>query len=343
MKATQKDFAAIAPRAATNARVFLFCGSDEAGAHAAAAQMTAVLPDPGERIELSGADLRRDPVLLGDEARSLSLFGGARHIVVRTAGDEAFDAVENLLSDEALCCPVLIIATNATEKSRLAKLLAPRSDALVAVFYPPDLASATEAVRRMAGAAGLRCDGDLAQRIARASGLDARLAGSEVTKLALYLDASAERPRNVEPAALDAIGAATEEDGFAPLINAILNGRTARLPGELRRMRELALNPVGLLMAFERRVAQLVGLTGKQANHGTIKHLLEAEKVARRVFWKDEGDLSKQLQLWSGRRLERLGERLIALHQALLADSRNAELMLAQDLAEIARAAGRRE
>ncbi len=347
MKATQKDFASVAPRAAAQARIFLFCGPDEAGVHDGAQRLTALLADPGERIELSGADIRRDPVRLGDEARSLSLFGEARHILVRAQGDEVCDAVENLLAGDITPCPVLIVATNATDKSRTAKLLAPRSDALVAMFYPPDLNTASEAVRQMADAAGLRIGGDLAERIARATSLDSRLAQSEVTKLALFLDASPERPRSADAGALDAIGARTEEDGFAPLVNTVLGGETARLPSELRRMRELGLNPVGLLLAFERRVAQLSVLSGKLGSgklgaRGDIRSLLEAEKAARRVFWKDERDLGNQLKLWRGRRLERLGERLMALHRALLGNNHGAELLLAQGLAEITRAAVRR-
>ena len=70
MKATQRDFAAVAVRAAAEARIFFFCGPDEAGAHDGAAKVHALLAAPGERVELSGADLRRDPVRLGDEARS---------------------------------------------------------------------------------------------------------------------------------------------------------------------------------------------------------------------------------------------------------------------------------
>ena len=66
MKATQKDFATIAPRAAREARVFFLCGQDEAGIQDGAARIAALLDDPGERIEFAGADLRRDPVLLGD-------------------------------------------------------------------------------------------------------------------------------------------------------------------------------------------------------------------------------------------------------------------------------------
>lgn len=102
MKATQRDFAGAAQRAARQCRVFFFCGPDEAGASAAADRIVELLDDPGERVELAGAALRKDPVLLGDEARSSSLFGGARHIYVRATGDEAHDAVANLVQAPAM-------------------------------------------------------------------------------------------------------------------------------------------------------------------------------------------------------------------------------------------------
>ncbi|MDP3906628.1 DNA polymerase III subunit delta [Novosphingobium sp.] len=342
MKATQKDFKGQAPRFAREAGVFFFCGPDEAGVQDAATQIAALLPDAGERVELSGADLRRDPVRLGDEARSTSLFGDKRHIWVRANGDEAHDAVETLLSGTAEACPVLIVATSATDKSRTAKLLANRPDALVAMFYPPDLRTLTASVRDLADAAGVRLGGDLAERIARASALDLRLAQSEVTKLALYLDASPQAPRNADLAALEAIVARTEEDGLMPIVNAVLGGEVAKLPHELRRMRELGLNPVGVLLAVERRAAQLAGLAAKAGPRGDIGELIKAEVASRRIFWKDERDIGAQLRRWRGPRLARLVEKLIGLHRALLVNSQQAELLLAQGLAEIARAAAKR-
>ncbi len=339
MKATQKDFKGLAARAAKDARVFFFCGPDEAGANDAAHHIASLLTDPGERVELSGADLKRDPVRLGDEARSTSLFGESRHIWVRASGDEAHDAVYTLIEGEVEGCPVLIVATGASDKSRTAKLLANRADALVAMFYPPDLRSVTDAVRQMAGPAGLRLSGDLAERIARAAALDTRLAQSEVTKLALYLDASPEAPRTADHEALEAIGAKTEDDGFTQLVNAVLAGDTAKLPQELHRMRELGLNPVGLLLAFERRAAQLAQLAARMGPRGNVRQFIEAESNARRVFWKDSRDLIEQLTRWRGRKLARLTARLVELHRALLGNSQNAELLLSQGLAEIARAA----
>ena len=339
MKATQRDFASLAPRAAAEARVFYFCGPDDAGIHAAAARITALLPDAGERIELSGAELKKDPVRLGDEARSTSLFGGARHVLVRCQGDEAHDAVANLVEGDVEACPVLIVASGATDKSRIAKLLANRADALVAMFYPPDLRAVTGAVRAMADAAGLRMGADLAERIARGAGLDTRLAQSEVTKLALYLDAGPERPCTAEAADLAQVGAQAEDDGFAPLVDAVLGGDTRSLPGELRRMRELGLNPVGLLLAFERRAAQLAALAAKLDPGADLPALIEAEVRARRIFFRDKAALSAQLRLWRGKRLNRLVETRVGLHQSLMANSQHGELLLAQGLAQIAAAA----
>ena len=199
MKAKNSDFARGLPQGALGAGIFFFCGPDEAGASAAANRVAAALPDPGERVELAGSDLRRDPALLGDEARSTSLFGGARHIWVRASGDDAHDAIQFLIetadAGAGIAAPVIVVATSATDKSRTAKLLEKRGDALVAMFHPPDLGSVASAVRAMADAAGLRLGGDLAERIARGAGLDVRLAQSEVTKLALYCDAYPQAPR----------------------------------------------------------------------------------------------------------------------------------------------------
>lgn len=332
MKATGKDFASTAPRAVREARVFYFCG-DEASAGDAAARIIDLLPDPGERIEMAGADLRRDPVRLGDEARSASLFGGARHIWVRAQGDDVHDAVDILVGGDAEPCPVLILASGATDKSRTAKLLAARPDALVAMFYPPDLGSVAQSVRTMGNALGLNMARDVAERIARAAGLDTRIARSEVEKLALYLDAAPESPRPVSQGDLDAVGAQTEGDDFAPVVDAVLGGRRAEIAGEIRRMREQGINPVGLLLAFERRVAQLAALSAKLKPGTDPADLLRRE----RVFWKDIPAVSTQLRHWRGGRLERLANRLVELHQQLLTNSQDAELLLAQGLVAIAR------
>ena len=347
MKATQKDFGAgRIPQSARNCGVFFLCGPDEAGASAAARSIISNFADAGEAVEMAGSDLRKDPVRLGDEARSSSLFGDQRHIIVRANGDEAHDAVKTLLlgvdAGEPEAFPVVIVATSATDKSRTAKLLEKRDDALVAMFWPPDLSSVTASVRTMADAAGLQLNGDIAERVARSAGLDVRLAQSEVEKLALYLGADPASPKTADIEALEAIGAKTEDDGFMPLVNAVLSGEVGKLPAELKRMHELSINPVGLLLAMERRAAQLAQLSAKIGPRGDIGAVIQSEKRARRIFWKDERDLSVQIRRWRGKKLERLLSKLTGLHRALLSNSQSAELLLSQGLTEIARAAAAR-
>jgi len=295
VKATQRDFGRIAESAARKARFFFFCGPDEAGVQDAIDRIASLLPDPGERTDFSGSELKRDPVRLGDEARSISLFGGARHIVVRASGDEVAEAAEILVAGTAPACPVLIAAPGATEKSRTARLFAERDDALMAVFWPPDARSVAATVRELADRAGLRIDAALAEQIARAVNLDTRIAAAEIAKLAIYLDATPQSPRTADAAAFAAIGASTQEDGMMSVVNVVLGGEASRIGAELDRLRQHGLNPVAVLLAFERRIAQLAGLSAKLAHGGDVRTLIEAEKAARRIIWKDERDLVKQL------------------------------------------------
>lgn len=346
MKAKGQDFARGLPKSVTQASIFFFCGPDEAGASAAANKIVEAMPDAGERVELSGGDLKRDPAMLGDEARTSSLFGDKRHIFVRASGDEAHDALHALIetgdAGAGDAAPVLVVATSATDKSRTAKLLEKRADALVAMFYPPDLSSVAVSVRAMADAAGLRLGGDLAERIARAAGLDVRLAQSEVDKLALYLDASLQSPKTATNDDYGEIGAATEEDGFGPVVGAVLGGELAKLPAELKRMRELGLNPVGLLLAIERRAALLVQIAARVGPRGSIDNLDRGEKARLGIFFKEEREIRSQLTRWNRVKLDRLIPRLVALHQSLLANSQTAGMLLAHDLTEIARFAAKR-
>ena len=95
----------------------------------------------------------------------------------------------------------------------------------------------------------------------------------------------------------------------------------------------------GVLLAFERRAAQLAQLAGRFGARGNLETFVEGERRAGRIFFRDAGDLKAQLSVWRGRRLDRLVRRLAAIHRAVLANSAAAEILLAQELSEIARRA----
>ncbi len=340
MKATAKTYAATADRALRKLRVFYFCGADEAGAADAANHVTTRL-GRAEIVEITGQELKRDPARLTDEVRSTSLFGDTRIIRVTMSGDEAIDAIAGLIADTVPGWPVLVVATGASDKSRVAKMLADRDDALVAVFYPPDARAVADVVRTSGDALGVQFNAGLAQTVALAAGLDTRIARSELEKLALYLDASPESPKTATAQDLAAIGAVTIEDGMAPLVNAALGGSTDRLKREMARLACGDINPVGLLLAVERRAVQLAQLATRLGPGGNVNAFLEQEAQAKRIFFKDKPDLVTQLQKWRGARLERLLTRLAILHRTMLNDNHGASLRLQQALAEITRVAAR--
>ena len=107
-------------------------------------------------------------------------------------------------------------------------------------------------------------------------------------------------------------------------------------------MNELGMSPVGLLLALERRAAQLAQISARLGPRGSLDDLHRGEKAQFGIFWKEEREIRQQLASWHRKKLDRLIPRLIGLHQSLLANSQAAELLLAQDLAEIARFAAKR-
>ena len=91
-------------------RLLLLHGPDESGSRGLLRLIVDALGPEAERIDLTGADLRSDPARLGDEAASISLFGGARYILVTAAGDECLAAVEALLEAPQAGNPVILLA-----------------------------------------------------------------------------------------------------------------------------------------------------------------------------------------------------------------------------------------
>lgn len=343
MKATQANFATVAQRASGTCRVWFFCGPDEAGADFAAARVIADMADAGERIDISGADLKADTARLVDEARSTSLFGGSRHILARVNGEEAHDALRAFLDMVDIgemdgACPVLVVATSATDKSRSAKLLIDRGDSLVAIFHSPDIKDVRGMINTMLASAGIKATGELADRLAHASTMDLRIARAEVDKLALYLDASPQTPKTATMEAFEQICARTADDDLPPIVNTVLGGDVKNLASELRRIREQGINPVTIALALERRAAQLAGLAARLTPREDLPRFLERQHV----FFRDRRPIEDQLRRWPAHKLDRLVGRLTELHRALLGNSQGADLMLAQSLAQITRVAASR-
>ena len=91
MKANRSQIERALARPA-DTRLFLLHGPDESGSRGLARALAAAMGADAERIDLTGAELKADPARLADEAAAISMFGGARWILVEQAGDDCVAA-----------------------------------------------------------------------------------------------------------------------------------------------------------------------------------------------------------------------------------------------------------
>ena len=143
-------------QAPAETRFFLFHGQDEAGSRALAKAIGAAWGEEAERIDLSAAELKADPARLADEAASISMFGGARWILVEPADDGCVAAVEALLDVPAAGNPVALVAGALKPASALLKLALAAPEAVAFASYVPDAREADKLTQEMARELGLR-------------------------------------------------------------------------------------------------------------------------------------------------------------------------------------------
>lgn len=292
MKANANQIRAAIDAASLNVRLYLLHGPDEAAAREIAARLARALGPEAERVDIETGQLKGDPGRLADEAASLSLFGGARHIRVNGAGEECVEAATLLLKAERAGNPVVMIAPSLKSSAKLVKLALGDPAAMSFACYLPDGGDAEKLATAIAREHGLRMVGGTPARLAAASGSDRAVMTRELEKLALYLDAAPERPRELDDAALDAIGADLGDAELARAIEAAIEGSGERLGHELTRLTAAGTSPIPLLRQLVRRLMTLAELRAE------IDGGSNAAAVLDRVFFRDRAATARALRNW---------------------------------------------
>jgi DNA polymerase-3 subunit delta len=320
-------------------RFFLLYGPDESGSLSLVKAAAAGAGAGAERVELTGAELRADPARLADEAASISLFGGARYIVVQPAGDECLAAVEALLQAPAAGNPVLLIAGALKATSRLLKLALAEPAALALASYAPEGQEAERLVTEMARAEGLTARPDVARRLADACAGNRAVLALELQKLALYLDAAPDRPRPLDHEAIDAVGAAAEEGDLSRLVDSVGNGNAAMLQAELLRLASEGIVGIPLIRAVLRRMSLLSRLRA-QVERGSSPDAVMASQ-GKSLFWKEKASVSQQLSRWRSDALARSVSRLLEAERQVKASGGLGPTAVDEELFAICRQAAR--
>lgn len=337
MKATRPQIEKALKSPPAELRFFLLYGPDEAGSRALMKSLQA--GDDAERIELSGADLKGDPARLADEAASISLFGGARYVIVEPAGDEILAAVEALLEAPRAGNPVVVVAGALKPTSKLLKLALAERAALAFASYPPEARDLPRIVQELAREQGLTVHPTLARRIADAAGGNRAIIAQELAKYALYAEATPGRPTTLDEAVVDAVGVGLDEGDLSRLVDSVTGGNPALLKTELLRLASEGIEGVPLIRAVLRRMSLLAKLRAEVDGGAPMAAVMASSGKA--IFWKEKDVVAAQVTRWPSELIAKSMGRLLDAELQVKASGGLGPLAVDEELFAICRQAAR--
>lgn len=338
MKAAKGSIGRTLDQPPAHFRFYLFHGPDEGQSRALGERLVKALA--ASRMVLSSAALRSDPALLADEACAMNLFGGARVVWVEPAGEEIATALEGLLEAPGSESPAIAIAGALRKTSALLKLAEAHPQVLAHASYLPEGQNAERMVAEVGRTFGLNVPAAVAARIADACGSDQAIAARELEKLALYVGASPETPKELDHAALDAVGAAMPEGNFLALADLALAGDIRALVHELAGGTSSGSEAIPVVRSLQRRLLTLAPARAR-VDRGESPSAVMAS-FGKALFWKDKDRVAKLLAIWDSADIQTLFERSAALERQLMLSDVPAAGALGEELVSIARSAARR-
>ncbi|MEG3125060.1 DNA polymerase III subunit delta [Sphingomonas sp. GB1N7] len=335
MKANANQIRAAIDAASPDIRLFLLHGPDEAGAQDLAIRLARKMGPEAERVDLEPSTLKSNPGRLADEAASLSLFGGARHIRISGAGEESLEAFTLLLETERAGNPVVAIAPSLKGTAKVVKLAQSSPRAMAFACYVPEGAEADRIVSTIARELGMRTTGDTATRLASASGGDRAVMTRELEKLSLFLDAAPDRPREIDDAALDAIGADLGDAEMSRAIDAAIEGQPDLVGAELARLDEAGVSPIPVLRQLARRLMSLAELRAQVDAGAGVAQVTEG------VFFREKAITARALRHWRSDKLAEAIGRVRVAERAMMGSATAGAVLAKAAIVAVGRMAAR--
>lgn len=322
-------------------RFTLLTGPDEATMGALAARLIGLAGKDAERLDLTGTQLSQDPSLLAAEAASMSLFATQRIIRVEIggSGDDCLAAVEALIAADTAINPVVATGASVTAKSKLVKLVEGAGNAVAAICYQPDRRALVGIAMAAAEEQGLRLANAEAQLLVDLVSGDQALMRREIEKMALYLDASPDRQRQVAAADITALGAATHEEDVSECINVALGGKVREMPAMLAKATAVGVAEIRIIRALAIRAMALARLRA-EVDGGAHPATVVLARTSG-IFWKERDAVTAQLHIWDSVRIARLMSRLLDCERALKASGTAGAVLFRKLMTDIAHQAAR--
>jgi DNA polymerase-3 subunit delta len=335
VKAIKGNIGRAVDQPGADVRLYLFHGPDEAQSRALATRLLEAFG--ATKFLVAAGAVKSDPASLADEAGAMSLFGGKRLIWIEPAGDEIAEGVAAQLEAPAGESPVVAIAGALRKTSALLKIAESSPQALAFAAYVPEGQDAERMVIDVGRRFGLKISPPVAARLADSSGNDQAIVAQELQKLALYVDASPQAPKELDHGAIDAVGAESAEGDFQRLADLALGGEIDALAEELARLPAGGSEAIPVVRSLQRRLLMLAPARARVERGERLDAVMTS--LGKTLFWKDKTKVQRMLDKWSAEDLATVAERAGKLERSLIFTAAPDREALGEELLAIARKA----
>lgn len=335
MKATKANIARAVDQPVDSTRFYLFHGPDEAQSRALA--MRLLEAQGATKFLISASTVRSDPAALVDEAGAMNLFGGKRLVWVEPASRDIEEGVAALLESPATENAVVAIAGALPKTSPLLRLAEASPRALAYASYAPEGEDAERMVRDIGRRFGLKISAPVAARLAEGADNDQAIVAQELQKLALYIDASPQSPKELDQAAVDEIGADHAQGDFQRLADLALSGEVEELANELTLLPAGGSEAVPVVRSLQRRLLMLAPARARVERGERVDAVMTS--LGKTLFWKDKVKVQRMISKWSAEDLARVADRAGKLERSMMFAPVPDREALGEELLAIARRA----
>ncbi len=308
MKLGWKDIEPFVKKPNPKARAILVYGPDDGLMRERAAMMgasaVADLNDPFNVAVLSGEILSDDPARLSDEARAMSLMGGARLIRIEGASDKHTTLLKDYLADPSPDNLVIVEAGELTPRSSL-RMLFEKSDVAAAIpCYVDDERGVSNLIRSTLSENGFAIQSDATQWLAQNIAGDRARVRGEIDKMMLYMG-------DEKRITLEDVRAACGEAGdqsIDDLLYAIGSGKTESALRAYNKLVEEGVAIVTILRSLQGHFRRL------HYTKSLMKDGLDMDDAMKKlqpaVFFKYADSFKSQLRKWPENKLLSFLQRL---------------------------------
>ncbi|HEU4839181.1 MAG TPA: DNA polymerase III subunit delta [Micavibrio sp.] len=308
MKPGWKDIEPFVKKPNPKARAILVYGPDSGLMRERSAAMgksaVADLNDPFNVTVLTGEILSDDPARLSDEAKAMSLMGGARLIRIEGASDKHTLLLKDYLADPSPDNLVILEAGELTPRSSLRMLFEKAENAAAIPCYVDDERGVSNIIRTTLSENAFTIQSDATQWLAQNIAGDRGRVRGEIDKLMLYMGTD-------KAIRLDDVRAACGEAGdqsLDDLLYAIGNGKTESALRAYNKLVEEGVAIVTILRALQGHFRRL-HYTRSLMNDG-LDVETAMKKLQPAVFFKYADSFKAQLRKWPENKLLSFLQRL---------------------------------